>query len=44
MEQLFKCEICGCITPVECEGAAPNVCASCLPLEEEEDGNGNDFS
>jgi ribosome-binding protein aMBF1 (putative translation factor) len=40
----FKCEICGCITPVEREGAEPNVCASCLPIKEEEDANGNDFS
>lgn len=27
----FYCDICGCITPYECEGAEPNVCADCVP-------------
>ena len=27
----FKCEICGEITPKECEGGEPNVCADCVP-------------
>lgn len=27
----FKCEICGEITPKECEGGEPNVCAGCVP-------------
>lgn len=29
----FVCEICGEITPKSCEGGAPNVCASCVPVE-----------
>lgn len=29
----FKCEICGEITPKECEGAEPNVCVDCVPIE-----------
>ena len=29
----FVCEICGCETLVPFEGAEPNVCAMCLPLE-----------
>lgn len=28
----FKCEICGSITPKECEGNEPNTCAMCVPL------------
>lgn len=27
----FVCEICGCITPIECEGTEPNTCAYCMP-------------
>lgn len=39
----FKCEICGEITPIECEGSAPNTCAMCMPIkhEEKERNNGN---
>ena len=29
----FKCEICGEITPKNCEGGEPNVCAGCVPVE-----------
>ena len=29
----FKCEICGEITPKNCEGGEPNVCADCVPVE-----------
>lgn len=29
----FKCEICGEITPKNCEGGEPNVCAGCVPTE-----------
>ena len=28
----FLCEICGCLTPYECEGSEPNTCAMCMPL------------
>lgn len=28
----FVCEICKCKTPIECEGAEPNTCADCMPL------------
>lgn len=28
----FKCEICDCVTPKECEGSYPNTCAMCMPL------------
>lgn len=37
--EFFKCEICGCITPDNCEGSEPNTCASCMPLEEENEEN-----
>lgn len=30
-EQFFFCEICGELTPIECEGSAPCVCEMCLP-------------
>ncbi len=30
----FVCEICGCTTPNECEGNAPNVCADCVPIDD----------
>lgn len=29
----FKCEICGEITPKNCEGGEPNVCADCVPTK-----------
>lgn len=32
----FLCEICGCLTPVECEGSEPNTCAMCMPLPDNE--------
>ena len=28
----FICEICHCVTPIECEGSEPNTCADCMPL------------
>ena len=28
----FTCEICGCITPYEYEGADPHTCADCNPV------------
>lgn len=28
----FICEICGCLTPFECEGREPNTCAMCMPI------------
>lgn len=28
----FICEICGELTPFECEGSEPNTCAMCMPL------------
>lgn len=36
----FVCEICGCITPVECEGADPNTCADCNPIRVDIDYKG----
>lgn len=36
MTKTFKCEICGCITPIECEGGYQNVCADCFPVEVED--------
>lgn len=38
----FVCEICGCLTPKECEGSEPNTCAECMPIniEERRDENG----
>lgn len=33
----FACEICGCMTKVAYEGAEPNTCEMCLPLEAEPD-------
>lgn len=40
----FLCEICGCLTPYECEGSEPNTCAMCMPLENNDKENkyGND--
>lgn len=32
----FVCEICHCLTPVECEGSEPNTCAMCMPLPDNE--------
>ena len=32
----FICEICHCITPIECEGSEPNTCADCMPINYEE--------
>ena len=32
----FVCEICHCITPIECEGSEPNTCADCMPINYEE--------
>lgn len=32
----FICEICKCITPIECEGSYPNTCADCMPLADSE--------
>lgn len=32
----FICEICHCITPIECEGSEPNTCADCMPLTDSE--------
>ena len=32
----FQCEICGCLTPIECEGSEPNTCAMCMPLPDTE--------
>lgn len=32
----FCCEICHCITPIECEGSEPNTCADCMPLTNSE--------
>lgn len=32
MGKTFICEICGEITPIECEGSEPNTCAMCMPL------------
>ena len=37
----FICEICKCLTPVECEGSEPNTCAMCMPIERE-NNYGND--
>lgn len=28
----FICDICGCITPYECEGNDPETCADCNPV------------
>lgn len=28
----FVCEICNCLTPIECEGREPNTCAMCMPI------------
>lgn len=33
----FVCDICGCLTKVQFEGAEQNVCEMCLPLEEPDD-------
>lgn len=30
-KDFFVCEICGCITPIECEGTEPKTCAYCMP-------------
>ena len=38
MKKYFKCEICGCEVPNECEGAEPNTCAECMPLDTEKMG------
>ena len=32
----FVCEICHCITPIECEGSEPNTCADCMPINYDE--------
>lgn len=32
MDKNFICEICHCVTPIECEGSEPNTCAACMPL------------
>ena len=32
-DKTFVCEICGEITPKECEGTEPNTCAMCMPCE-----------
>lgn len=32
----FTCEICKCLTPIECEGREPNTCAMCMPLIDSE--------
>ena len=28
----FICEICHCVTPIECEGSQPNTYADCIPI------------
>ena len=33
----FVCNICGCATKVQFEGAEPNTCEMCMPLEVEAD-------
>lgn len=33
----FVCDICGCATKVQFEGAEPNTCEMCMPLEVEID-------
>ena len=33
----FVCDICGCLTKVAYEGAEPNTCEMCLPLQEPDD-------
>lgn len=38
MKKYFRCEICGCEVPNECEGAEPNTCAECMPLDTEKMG------
>lgn len=35
----FICEICHCITPIECEGSEPNTCAACMPLNYGKNGD-----
>lgn len=32
----FICEICHCVTPIECEGSEPNTCADCMPINYDE--------
>lgn len=32
-EKTFICEICHKETPIHCEGAEPNTCAMCMPIE-----------
>lgn len=33
----FVCDICGCATKVQFEGAEPNTCEMCMPLEAADD-------
>ena len=35
----FYCDICGCITPYEYEGADPDTCADCNPIRIEIEDN-----
>lgn len=36
-QKTFVCEICGCETSIEHEGAEPNTCENCLPLRERDE-------
>ena len=40
----FVCEICHCITPITCEGGAPNVCCMCVPLDNNEEKQDNFYT
>ena len=35
--EMFICEICGCFTPIDCEGSVQNTCAECMPIEQGEE-------
>jgi hypothetical protein len=40
----FLCEICGCLTPYECEGSEPNTCAMCMPLANNDKENKHGYN